>query len=114
MKCGQRGCPRLAIYRYTWPSQAEQGVCESHVLKVKALADAAKLSLAFYDVPQSTFARSLFAATFAGAGECAERAAALLEDEPGRPGMAWASGHLVDGRWVQVTIHVGRQAPTER
>lgn len=43
-KCNQKDCPNPAAYRFTWPGRDEDVICETHVDKLKAVANA----LGFY------------------------------------------------------------------
>ncbi len=44
-RCGQEGCAELAGYRFTWLGRDEAHICEQHVEKLRAVADAVGLRL---------------------------------------------------------------------
>lgn len=45
MKCSQIGCTTSAMYRYTWPGKDEAFICDQHVAKLRAVADALGMHL---------------------------------------------------------------------
>ena len=40
MNDGYHQCTNLAVYRYTWPGKNEAYICEEHVGKLRAVAEA--------------------------------------------------------------------------
>jgi hypothetical protein len=44
-ECGQKGCTNVGAYSFTWPGNDEALVCEQHVGKVRAIAEALALRL---------------------------------------------------------------------
>lgn len=43
--CNQDGCSNEGAYRFTWPGRDEAVICEAHVGKLRAVADAMGLHL---------------------------------------------------------------------
>lgn len=44
-RCNQKDCDAPAAFRFTWPGRDEAGICEEHVGKLRAVADAVGLYL---------------------------------------------------------------------
>jgi hypothetical protein len=44
-KCNQKSCESEGVYRFTWPGQDEQVICEDHLPKLRAVANAMGLHL---------------------------------------------------------------------
>jgi len=40
MKCSQTGCDNKCVGLYTWPGQNQSGICDNHLIKLKAVAQA--------------------------------------------------------------------------
>jgi len=52
MKCNQKGCDEIASYKFTWPGNDDDVICENHVGQLIAIASAMGMHLQVTPIPE--------------------------------------------------------------
>ena len=57
MKCNQKNCENEGAYRFTWPGQDEEHICEEHAPKLRAVANAIGLHVQIIPIEPALLAK---------------------------------------------------------